>query len=412
MKIFMKQFKTKRKVNIFKLKKNFEVDEDPYVENINHQNKELNSLMNERWKKDKNNLNNKNNLKDNLKKPKNNLISNLIDYNNYSKQLSFINNNLIQKKCQKELKIMDEIEDKKQKKKYPINNLINQNIKLNNNTYISPFNMLIGSTSTKPDSNYDDSMKLNNNNPIKNNILPKSKKKQSNLYYTYYGLNNKNYLNNNLIKNSTFSNSKISNNNLITYTNNFSKSSNLNNIINNNLINNFSPKNIIFNNKKNDNEFLININDIISGKEKRTFIQIKNIPDKLEINDFIKEINIKMEFDNKINYQTYDCIYLPINKKNTKLNIGYAFINFIKPLCIIDFYFRFNGFKWKNNKECEITFAEKYKDELNNNLLENFGDCKKVFSFNNNEKLNIRIPIQFKNNFNVFKTEKIEFIKI
>ena len=368
--------------------------------------------MNERWKKDKNNLNNKNNLKDNLKKPKNNLISNLIDYNNYSKQLSFINNNLIQKKCQKELKIMDEIEDKKQKKKYPINNLINQNIKLNNNTYLSPFNMLIGSTSTKPDSNYDDSMKLNNNNPIKNNILPKSKKKQSNLYYTYYGLNNKNYLNNNIIKNSTFSNSKISNNNLITYTNNFSKSSNLNNIINNNLINNFSPKNIIFNNKKNDNGFLININDIISGKEKRTFIQIKNIPDKLEINDFIKEINIKMEFDNKINYQTYDCIYLPINKKNNKLNIGYAFINFIKPLCIIDFYFRFNGFKWKNNKECEITFAEKYKDELNNNLLENFGDCKKVFSFNNNEKLNIRIPIQFKNNFNVFKTEKIEFIKI
>ena len=112
----MKQFKTKRKVNIFKLKKNFEVDEDPYVENINHQNNELNPLMNEIWKKDNNNLNNKNDLKDNLKKPKNNLISNLIDYNNYSKQLSFINNNLIQKKCQKELKIMDEIEDKKQKK--------------------------------------------------------------------------------------------------------------------------------------------------------------------------------------------------------------------------------------------------------------------------------------------------------
>jgi hypothetical protein len=119
-----------------------------------------------------------------------------------------------------------------------------------------------------------------------------------------------------------------------------------------------------------------------------------------------------MEFDNKINYQTYDCIYLPINKKKNKLNIGYAFINFIKPLCIIDFYFRFNGFKWKNNKECEITFAEKYKDELNNNLSEIFGDCKKVFSFNNNEKLKIRIPIQFKNNFNDFKTEKIEFIKI
>ena len=368
--------------------------------------------MNEIWKNDNNKLNNKNDLKDNLKKPKNNLISNLIDYNNYSKQLSFINNNLIQKKCQKELKIMDEIEDKKQKKKYPINNLINQNIKLNNNTYLSPFNMLIGSTSTKPDSNYDDSMKLNNNNPVENNIISKRKKNQSNLYYTYYGLNNKNYLNNNIIKNSTFSNSKISNNNLITYTNNFSKSSNLNNIINNNLINNFSPKNIIFNNKKNDNEFLININDIISGKEKRTFIQIKNIPDKLEINDFIKEINTKMEFDNKINYQTYDCIYLPINKKNNKLNIGYAFINFIKPLCIIDFCFRFNGFKWKNNKECEITFAEKYKDELNNNLSEIFGDCKKVFSFNNNEKLKIRIPIQFKNNFNDFKTEKIEFIKI
>ena len=122
-----------------------------------------------------------------------------------------------------------------------------------------------------------------------------------------------------------------------------------------------------------------------------------------------------MEFDNKINYQTYDCIYLPISKKNAKLNIGYAFINFIKPLCIIEFYFKFNGYKWKNNKECQISFAEKYqgKDELNKHLSETFGDCKKASLFTiDPEKIKIRIPIQFKNEFKDLNQEKIEFIKI
>ena len=370
--------------------------------------------MNEIWKEDNNKINNINVLKTNLNKPKNNLISNPKDYNNYSKQLSFSNNNLIQKNFQKKLTINNEIEDNKTKNNYPINNLINQNIKLNNNIYLTPFNMLI-STSTKPDSNYYDSMKFNTNN-YDNVSTQKNKKNQSNLYYTYYGLNNNNYLNNNMIKNSTFSYSRTStNNNNITYTNNFSKSSNLNNYINNNLINYSSHKNNILNDKKDNSEFTININDIILGKEKRTSVRIKNIPDKLKVNDFINTINLKMEFDNKINYQTYDCIYLPISKKNAKLNIGYAFINFIKPLCIIEFYFKFNGYKWKNNKECQISFAEKYqgKDELNKHLSETFGDCKKASLFTiDPEKIKIRIPIQFKNEFKDLNQEKIEFIKI
>ncbi len=354
-------------------------------------------------------------MKDNLKKPKNNLISNLIDYNNHSKQLSFINNNLIQKKCQKELKIMDEIEDKKQKKKYPINNLINQNIKLNNNTFLSPFNMLIGSTSTKPDSNYYDSMKFNTNN-VDNVITQPNKKNQSNLYYTYYGLNNNNYLNNNMIKNSTFSYSRTStNNNNITYTNNFSKSSNLNNYINNNLINYSSHKNNIINDKKDNSEFIININDIILGKEKRTSVRIKNIPVKYTNQDFMKEIDNRMGFNKNINYRNYDLFYLPMNYSNTR-NLGYAFVNFVDPICIIDFLNRFKGIKLKSNngnKECQITFA-KYqgRKEITSHLLNSSGEGKKPYLFTiNKSKLRIRLPRKYAEEIKINRRDIINIIE-
>ena len=370
--------------------------------------------MNEIWKEiDNNNINLQ---KENLKKPKNNLISNPIDF---SKQLSFSNNNLIQKQKKQNLKISIPDDYENEENNFPNNNLINQNINKKNLNFLplSPYNMMInfpnvnGSLSTKPDS-ITDSMKFNNYNYYNKNekIMSPKIENQSNLYNTIYGFGNNTFFNN--CKNSTFPFNKTPNNNNINFIN-FSQSTNLN-FINNNLINYFSPKNNL-NNKKDNSEFIININDIIIGKEKRTSVRIKNIPDKLKVDDFIKEINTKMEFDNKNNYQTYDCIYLPISKKNNKLNIGYAFINFIKPLCIIEFYHRFNGLKWKNNKECQITFAEKYqgKDELNKHLSETFGDSKKASLFDINfDKIKIRIPIQYQSYFKNFDKGKIEFFKI
>ena len=369
--------------------------------------------MNDIWKeKDNNKINLK---KETLKKPKNNLISTPIDF---SKQLSFSNNNLIQKQKKQNLRISIPEDNENEDNNYPNNNLINQNINMINLNFLplSPYNMInyqsvSGSLSTKPDS-ISDSFKFNNYNLYNKNekIMTPKKENQSNLYNTLYGFGNNTFINN--WKNSTFPYNKTPNNNNINFIN-FSKTTNLN-FINNNLINYCSPKNNL-NNKKDNSEFIININDIIIGKEKRTSVRIKNIPDKLKVDDFIKEINTKMGFDNEKNYQTYDCIYLPISKKNNKLNIGYAFINFIKPLCIIEFYHRFNGLKWKNNKECQITFAEKYqgKDELNKHLSETFGDSKKASLFDINfDKIKIRIPIQYQSYFKNFEKGKIEFFKI
>jgi len=38
----------------------------------------------------------------------------------------------------------------------------------------------------------------------------------------------------------------------------------------------------------------------------------------------------------------YDFLYLPMDQKNN-CNVGYAFINFLSPLFIVDFYKKFNG---------------------------------------------------------------------
>lgn len=55
----------------------------------------------------------------------------------------------------------------------------------------------------------------------------------------------------------------------------------------------------------------------------------------------------------------YDFLYLPMDQKNN-CNVGYAFINFVSPLFIVDFYQRFNGQKWNqynSNKICKLCYA-------------------------------------------------------
>ena len=272
---------------------------------------------------------------------------------------------------------------------------------------------LTSSLSTKTDSNYSDWNSFLKYNE-KEIITPTQSHIPSNLYYTNYGFNNN--INNNIIKNSTFPKSNCKTpNNKIRFSNNFSKNIN-NNLINYNLINNSLNND----NNKDNNKFIIDINNILNGKEKRTSIMIKNIPIKYSIDDFIKEINIKMGFDDIKNYKTYDWIYLPISNNNNNKNLGYAFINFINPLCIIEFYNKFTGLKWKNNnghKECQITYA-KYqgKEELNKHLLNIFGDIKKASLFDINfNNIKIKIPEIYKNdikNVNDSTIKKIEFIKI
>jgi hypothetical protein len=88
-------------------------------------------------------------------------------------------------------------------------------------------------------------------------------------------------------------------------------------------------------------------------KEKRTTIMIRHIPNKYTIQSILEEINL--DFANK-----FDLFYLPIDYQN-HCNLGFAFINFVDPMHIVQFYDTFRGKKWKkfnSEKICELAFAK------------------------------------------------------
>lgn len=65
---------------------------------------------------------------------------------------------------------------------------------------------------------------------------------------------------------------------------------------------------------------------------------IKNIPNKYDQTTLLNEIDKNHSF-------RYDFFYLPIDFGN-HANVGYAFVNFVHPLFILDFYQEFNGRRW------------------------------------------------------------------
>ena len=174
----------------------------------------------------------------------------------------------------------------------------------------------------------------------------------------------------------------------------------INNYPVNNFINNLHLSNIIIINKSN-NEYndsflkqtvtergvpglynkdiannIINIDNIISNKDKRTTLIIRNIPNKYTIALLLTELNIN--FKNK-----FDVIYLPQDKINNT-NLGYGFINFINPLHLILFYEKFMGKKWNffnSQKRCFLAYSNNQgKSVLINYILKKLG----IKSFNNN----------------------------
>lgn len=79
---------------------------------------------------------------------------------------------------------------------------------------------------------------------------------------------------------------------------------------------------------------------------------IKNIPNKYTQKMLLAKIN-------ETHKGLYDFFYLPIDFKN-QCNVGYAFINFIHPICILELYRELNGKKWQrfnSEKKCQITYA-------------------------------------------------------
>lgn len=99
-------------------------------------------------------------------------------------------------------------------------------------------------------------------------------------------------------------------------------------------------------------KYQIQLENILSGKEQRATVMIRNIPNKYNQTMLLKTIDEKHK-------KQYDFFYLPIDFKN-KCNVGYAFINFISPIYILRFYEEFNAKRWvkfNSEKICQLTFA-------------------------------------------------------
>ena len=180
-------------------------------------------------------------------------------------------------------------------------------------------------------------------------------------------------------------NSNITNNNvcpIIGKGNNEIKINNKNFVMNK--TNNVSNKG----NLKGEKQFL-NLDDIVTGKDTRTTVMIRNIPIKYTdqiLNDDLKEFNGK-----------YDCLYMPYDYEKNG-NKGYAFINFVNPLHILYFYEKFNGKKWQHfesNKICELNCAHFQGINEIQKHAKNYKGQKKPNYYSRNANENIIIPSKY-----------------
>ncbi|CAL0325257.1 unnamed protein product [Lupinus luteus] len=99
-------------------------------------------------------------------------------------------------------------------------------------------------------------------------------------------------------------------------------------------------------------QYDLDLGSILRGKDSRTTLMIKNIPNKYTSKMLLVAIDEHCR-------GTYDFLYLPIDFKN-KCNVGYAFINMIDPAQIIPLYQAFNGKKWEkfnSEKVASLTYA-------------------------------------------------------
>ena len=194
---------------------------------------------------------------------------------------------------------------------------------------------------------------------------------------------------------------------------------NINNQINYHLSNNINyynygfPRNKFKHNRKYNNEniehklYILNIEDIIKGTENRTTVMIRHIPNRYTCQNLLDEINL-------VSKDKFDFLYLPLDIGND-CNLGYAFINFINPLHIVQFYHVFKSREWlyyNSYKECDLSFA-KYQGKME--LTSNF---EKHMNKSNDKR---RVPLLFdikqppkidlpKKYFEMIKKYKPEFL--
>ena len=221
---------------------------------------------------------------------------------------------------------------------------------------------------------------------ISSNLLPELKDSHNSNTNNNFNFPDKKTKNNNIAVeiNSINNNKNNSNgNNSYNFTNNKMKTGfnkNMNNA-NNNIKGQKGEKQIL------------NLDDIVSGKDTRTTIMIRNIPIKYTdeiLNEALKEFQGK-----------YDCLYMPYDYEKNG-NKGYAFINFVNPLHILLFYERFNGSKWQHfesPKICELNMAHFQGVNEIQKHAKNFKGLKKPSHNSINE--NIIIPSKYLSKFKI-----------
>lgn len=154
----------------------------------------------------------------------------------------------------------------------------------------------------------------------------------------------------------------------------------------------------------NENSFVnkkINIIKIISGLNKNTMLEIKNIPKTYTLADFKEEINTK-GFKFKYNYLTFKINdrYTENNgTENDDENYHTAFINFLDPLHILIFYELYNNkyFGIKGKKTICINYSEHKPERIINLVNEN----KNNNDVKDNNSL-IEVPLKYLDLYKTF----------
>ena len=267
-----------------------------------------------------------------------------------------------------------------------INNIITNNDNNSNNINLKSKNKESNNIINNNIKNRNNNNSNNNGNKIKEKEKSVSKEKKTKNKSTINNNNSNQKFENNNINNNNFRNNDNNNykNNNSIYKNNDSHNSNINSNNNNN------------NCSKGEKNLLI-LDDIISGKDTRTTVMIRNIP--IKYTDSIL-INALEEFKGK-----YDCLYMPYDYEK-KGNKGYAFINFVNPLHILYFHEKFCGKKWplfESSKICELNSANFQGINEIQKHSKNYKGYKKPLFYsepnksNVTNKENIIVPLKYLN---------------
>ncbi|KAL9186843.1 hypothetical protein ACHAXT_010563 [Thalassiosira profunda] len=102
------------------------------------------------------------------------------------------------------------------------------------------------------------------------------------------------------------------------------------------------------------NNLSLNIENVRTGRDRRSSLMVRNIPNKYTQKMLLDEFATAGHGPTKM-----DFFYLPIDFKN-KCNRGYAFVNFVDYKDICTFFDEYNGTSWKrfnSDKICDITYA-------------------------------------------------------